>query len=88
MMKIGFLIFTLVICQGFAVPDDDWEDFWDYNEVDSDTNSTIEGTELEDMIPELNATTDSPTLPEDLKVVSYPSKNLVSNQLSFILSSL
>ena len=76
------------MCQGYAVPDDDWEDFWDYNEVDSDTNSTIEGTELEDMIPELNATTDSPTLPEDLKVVSYPSKNLVSNQLSFILSSL
>ena len=70
MVKIGFLILCLTVCQAYAVPDDDWEDFWDYNEVDSNMNSTIDGSQLEDLLPELNTTFDSPTSAEESKIVS------------------
>ena len=64
MAKVVVFLLALTLCQGYAVPDD-WDDFWDYNEVDSDTNSSMDTSGLlVDLFPELNTTEQSKKVSE------------------------
>ena len=76
MAKIGLLICALTICQGYANPGDDlfdgvsnndtsWQDFWEYNEVDSDRDMT---EDLDDLFPNQNSTFLAPN--EESKAVT------------------